>query len=99
MEIEWAFSAKLSYYKSIDYWEKETGSFEYPLKIIQAVELLEKELSQEEVIYFGRYSRELDLYVRNILKGRFQIYFSVNEEKKKIEITHFKGAKQDTIKK
>lgn len=97
MEIRWTSNAESSYYDSIDYWEKETGSFEYPLKIIQAVELLEKELSKEEVVFYGRYSKELDLYVRNILNGRFQIYFSVNEENQLIEIIHFRSSKQKPI--
>ncbi|MDO4729073.1 MAG: type II toxin-antitoxin system RelE/ParE family toxin [Bacteroidota bacterium] len=93
MEIKWAIEAQKDYHKSIEYWEEHNGTFDYSLKIIQAVEKLEAELSQSP-IYFGRYSKKLKLYVRPILKGRFLVYFDIDETKNVIEIVYFKTPNQ-----
>ena len=96
MVIRWSFEAKKDYHNSLDYWEEHNGSFEYSSKIIKAVEELELELSNKP-LYLGRYSRELQMYVRDILKGRFLIYFTVNEAEDLIEIHYFRGVKQQSI--
>ncbi|WP_314204420.1 type II toxin-antitoxin system RelE/ParE family toxin [Capnocytophaga bilenii] len=96
MVIRWSFEAKKDYHNSLDYWEEHNGSFEYSSKIIKAVEELELELSNTP-LYLGRYSRELQMYVRDILKGRFLIYFTVNGAEDLIEIHYFRGVKQQSI--
>ena len=92
MVIRWSFEAKKDYH----YWEEHNGSFEYSSKIIKAVEELELELSNTP-LYLGRYSRELQMYLKDILKGRFLIYFTVNEAEDLIEIHYFRGVKQQSI--
>lgn len=42
MEVRWNLEAKQDFYNTLDYWEEHNGSFEYSLKIIRAVEALEK---------------------------------------------------------
>lgn len=96
MEVKWAIEAQIDYHKSIEYWESHNGTFEYSLKIIQAVEKLELELSQNP-IYLGRYSKNLGLYVRPILKGRFLIYFDVNEKENTINIVYFRSPEQESL--
>ena len=44
MRVSWVIEAKRKYYDALDYWEKHNGSFDYSIKIIQAVEALEDEL-------------------------------------------------------
>lgn len=47
--------------------------------------------------FIGRYSKSLNLYCRTILKGRFLIYFDINEKDKSIEIVYFRSSKQESI--
>lgn len=96
MEIKWAIEAKTDYHDTLDYWEEHNGSFTYSAKIIQAVEALEYDLANNPY-FIGRYSKSLNLYCRTILKGRFLVYFDVNEEEKSIEIVYFRSSKQESI--
>ena len=96
MEIKGAIEAKNDYHDTLDYWEKHNGSFAYSAKIIQAVEALEHDLANNPY-FIGKYSKSLNLYCRTILKGRFLIYFDVNEKEKNIEIVYFRSSKQESI--
>ena len=96
MEIKWAIEAKTDYHDTLDYWEEHNGSFTYSAKIIQAVEALEYDLANNPY-FIGRYSKSLNLYCRTILKGRFLVYFDVNEKEKSIEIVYFRSSKQESI--
>ena len=96
MEIKWAIEAKTDYHDTLDYWEEHNGSFTYLAKIIQAVEALEYDLANNPY-FIGRYSKSLNLYCRTILKGRFLIYFDINEKDKSIEIVYFRSSKQESI--
>ena len=96
MEVKWAIDAKNDYHNALDYWYEHNGSFTYSAKIIQAVEALEYDLANNPY-FVGRYSKSLNLYCRTILKGRFLVYFDVNEEEKSIEIVYFRSSKQESI--
>ena len=96
MEVKWAIDAKNGYHNALDYWYEHNGSFTYSAKIIQAVEALEYDLANNPY-FVGRYSKSLNLYCRTILKGRFLIYFDVNEKEKNIEIVYFRSSKQESI--
>lgn len=96
MEVKWAIEAKTDYHDTLDYWEEHNGSFTYSAKIIEAVESLEHDLVNNPY-FVGRYSKSLNLYCRTILKGRFLIYFDVNEKEKSIEIVYFRSSKQESI--
>ena len=96
MEVKWAIDAKNDYHNTLDYWYEHNGSFTYSAKIIQAVEALEYDLANNPY-FVGRYSKSLNLYCRTILKGRFLIYFDVNEKEKSIEIVYFRSSKQESM--
>ena len=96
MEVKWAIDTKNDYHNPLDYWYEHNGSFTYSAKIIQAVEALEYDLANNPY-FVGRYSKSLNLYCRTILKGRFLIYFDVNEKEKSIEIVYFRSSKQESI--
>ena len=96
MEVKWAIDAKNDYHNALDYWYEHNGSFTYSAKIIQAAEALEYDLANNPY-FVGRYSKSLNLYCRTILKGRFLIYFDVNEKEKSIEIVYFRSSKQESI--
>lgn len=97
IKVIWSEKANQDYENALDFWDNYTGSPIYSDKIESETKKIIQEISNPECIYLGRYYKKLNLYVRNILNGRFQIYFSVNEEKQLIEIIHFKGEKQNPI--
>lgn len=51
MVVKWLIEAESKYYETLDYWEEHNGSFNYSLKIIQAVENLEDNLAEN--LYFS----------------------------------------------
>jgi len=85
MRVNWVLEAKKKYYDTLDYWEEHNGSFDYSLKIIQAVETLEDELA-EAPYFLAKYSEQLDLYRKYFLNKRFIVYYKVYEELGVIEI-------------
>lgn len=97
MKVNWSKRAFNNYEKTLAFWEENNGNSIYSEQIENETNRLIAEISNPECIYFGRYSKELKLYIRSILSGRIQIYFSINEEKQIIQIKHFKGAKQKPI--
>ena len=79
MEVRWNTEAKQDFFNTLDYWEEHNGSFEYSLKIMQAVKTLELELA-ETPYFLAKYSNKLKLYRRHFLKGKFVIYYDGLEE-------------------
>ena len=96
MEVRWNLEAKQDFYNTLDYWEEHNGSYEYPLKIIRAVELTEIEIA-ENPYFLAKYHSDLNLYKRSFLNNRFVIYYEVKEEENVIEIQHFRGARQKPL--
>ena len=93
MVVKWLIEAESKYYETLDYWEEHNGSFNYSLKIIQAVENLEDNLA-ENPYFSAKYSKKLDLYKRFSLNGRFALYYKVDEENQTVEIRDFRSTKQ-----
>ncbi|MFC2467839.1 MULTISPECIES: type II toxin-antitoxin system RelE/ParE family toxin [Capnocytophaga] len=96
MEVRWNLEAKQDFYNTLDYWEEHNGSFEYSLKIIRAVEALEKELS-ETPYFLAKYSGTLKLYKKYFLDKRFVVYYDVIEEQKVVIIQYFRSSKQKPL--
>ena len=93
MVVKWLIEAESKYYETLDYWEEHNGSFNYSLKIIQAVEKLEDKLA-ENPYFSAKYSKKIDLYKRFFLNGRFALYSKVDEENQTVEIRDFRSTKQ-----
>lgn len=96
MKIIWSPNAKENFYKILEYWELNNGNTHYSDKIIEETKKNLLAISNKP-LFLGRYSKKLNLYVRPILKGKFAIYFDVNENINTIEIVHFRSSKQNTI--
>jgi len=96
MRVNWVLEAKKKYYDTLDYWEEHNGSFDYSLKIIQAVETLEDELA-EAPYFLAKYSEQLDLYRKYFLNKRFIVYYKVYEELGVIEIRDFRSCYQEPL--
>lgn len=97
MEIIWTPQADKDFQNTLDFWDEYTGSPLYSNKIETEIINLLKEISNPNALYYGRYSKNLNLYVRGILKNRFLIYFDVDEENSKIEIVHFRSSQQQSL--
>ena len=96
MEVRWNTEAKQDFFNTLDYWEEHNGSFEYSLKIMQAVKTLELELA-ETPYFLAKYSEQLDLYRKYFLNKRFIVYYKVYEELGVIEIRDFRSCYQEPL--
>ena len=95
MEITWTAEAEKSLTDIIEYWDLHNESSTYSDKIIAETEKLLKDISSNPY-FLCRYNKNLDLYIRTILKGRFIIYFALKDEST-IEIHHFRSSKQQSL--
>ena len=92
MKVVWSDNAKASYFRTLGYWIKHNGSRTYSDKITEAVNLLLYELEQKPY-FLAKYSESLNLYRRIIMRGRFVVFYSI-DELNGIIITHFRSARQ-----
>lgn len=97
MEVIWSNKAKENYINNLNYWDERNKTPYYSDKIEKETNYLIQEISNPNCLYFGRYSKKLNLYVRSILSHRFQIFFSIDKEKEIIYIKHFRGSKQEPL--
>ncbi|MDO4691212.1 MAG: hypothetical protein Q4A58_07965 [Fusobacterium sp.] len=96
MKVEWVNEAKFDYYNNLEYWYKRNDSYEYPLKIIENVKLVEKEIS-ENPYFLAVYSEKLELFRKFFFNGKFVIFYKVFEEEQRIEIRYFRSTKQKPL--
>ncbi len=93
MKVVWSDNAKASYFRTLGYWIKHNGSRTYSDKITEVVNLLLYELEQKPY-FLAKYSESLNLYRRIIMRGRFIVFYSIDELNGIIIITHFRSARQ-----
>lgn len=93
MKVVWSDNAKASYFRTLGYWIKHNGSRTYSDKITEVVNLLLYELEQKPY-FLAKYSESLNLYRRIIMRGRFVVFYSIDELNGIIIITHFRSARQ-----
>ena len=70
MEIVWTDKALDSLKENLEFWDIHNETPSYSDKILAEINKLTSELS-DNPLYLGRYNKELNLYVRPILKSRF----------------------------
>lgn len=96
MKVKWTQEAERNYNDTLDYWDERNGSFSYSDKITKALIDLEKEISIDPYA-LSYYNKDLNIYRRTILKGKFLVYYKVDKEKNIIEIRHFRSSKQEPL--
>ena len=79
MEIVWTDKAKERLKENLEFWDIHNGTPSFSDKILLEIQRLMFELSNNP-IFLGRYSKDLNLYVRAILKGRYLVYFQESIE-------------------
>ena len=95
MEIVWTDKAKEKLKENLEFWDILNGTPSFSDKILLEVQKLMFELSNNP-IFLGRYNKDLNLYVRSIVKGRYLVYFQLKNEDNRefIEIQYFLSSKQ-----
>ena len=93
MKAIWSDNAKASYFQTLGYWIKHNGSRSYSDKITMEVDVLLAELEQKPY-FLAKYSESLNMYKRSIMRGRFVVYYSIDEFDGIVEIQHFRSARQ-----
>ena len=85
MQIKWTEEASDSIEQTLDYWYRNNGSFTYSEKILKEI------LSNP---YSKQYSDILDVYRKSFFKGKFSLYYKIDEAEQIIWITDFRSNKQ-----
>ena len=78
MKAIWSDNAKESYFRTLGYWIKHNVSRTFSDKITMEVNVLLAELEQKPY-FLAKYSENLNLYKRSIMRGRFVVYYSIDE--------------------
>ena len=92
MQIRWTEEASDSIEQTLDYWCRNNGTFTYSEKILNETEKIEKEILSNP--YSKQYSDILDLYRKIFSKGKFSIYYKIDEAEEIIWIIDFRSNKQ-----
>lgn len=93
MKVKWAHKAKIDYVDTLSYWKDRNVSTLYSQKIDTAVLKLEKEIAANPY-FLAKYNHKLNLYRRSFMRGRYYLYYSIDELNGTIIITHFRSARQ-----
>jgi len=74
MEVRWSLRARINYLDTLDFWYRHNKSYAYSQKIIDAVDILEKEL-KETPYFLANYIEHLELYKKSFLNYKFAVYY------------------------
>ncbi|MFC2604374.1 MAG: type II toxin-antitoxin system RelE/ParE family toxin [Bacteroidota bacterium] len=88
MKVKWAHKSKIDYVDTLSYWKDRNVSTLYPQKIDTAVLKLEKEIAANPY-FLAKYNHKLNLYRRSFMRGRYYLYYSIDEFESIITIVHF----------
>ena len=92
MQIRWTEEASDSIEQTLDYWYRNNGTFTYSEKILNETEKVQKEILSNP--YSKQYSDILDVYRKSFFKGKFSLYYKIDEAEQIIWITDFRSNKQ-----
>lgn len=96
MELRWTDNAEEHYNDTLEYWYKHNKSFDYSKKI--ALEVLKIEKSIVEKPYnSNQYSETLNLHRKFFFKGKFSLFYQIDEEENVIWIIDFRSNRQKPL--
>ena len=96
MKVFWTEEAKIEFKQTLMYWTIHNMSDSYSNKILKETKLLEKEL-QESPYFLATYIEKMQAYRRAFFKGKFSVYYEVDEEKEMIYILRFRSNSQEPL--
>ena len=96
MKVFWTNRAELEFNQTLIYWTIHNMSYSYSNKILKETKLLEKEL-QESPYFLATYIEKMQAYRRAFFKGKFSVYYEVDEEKEMIYILRFRSNSQEPL--
>ena len=92
MKVKWAHKAKIDYVDTLSYWKDRNVSTLYSQKIDTAVLKLEKEIAANPY-FLAKYNHKLNLYRRSFMRGRYYLYYSIDEFE---SINHYRTLQECT---
>ena len=95
MQIKWTEEASDSIEQTLDYWYRNNGSFTYSEKILNETEKVQKEILSNP--YSKQYSDILDVYRKSFFKGKFSLFYQIDEEENVIWIIDFRSNRQKPL--
>lgn len=93
-KVVWTPTAEEAYFSNLEYWINRNKSNTYSLKLVEQVELIEKSIS-ENPYFLAQYVDEIKLYRRIFFKGKFALFYGINEDK--ITIKYFRSNRQKPL--
>jgi putative plasmid stabilization system len=96
LQIRWTKTPANNIRKTLAYWHEHNDSFAYSEKILDETEKAEKAIL-DNPYRKQEYSELLNLYRRYFFKGKFVLYYRIDELANIIWITNFRSAKQKPL--
>ncbi len=96
MKVFWSNRAELEFNQTLVYWVINNASDAYSNKILNETKVLEKEL-QESPYFLATYVEKMQAYRRVFFKGKFSVYYEVDEAQEIIYILRFRSNSQEPL--
>ena len=96
MKVFWTDRAELELNQTLVYWTIHNMSDSYSNKILNETKQLEKEL-RESPYFLATYIEKMQSYRKVFFKGKFSVYYEVDEAKQMIYILRFRSNSQEPL--
>ena len=96
MRVFWADTATYELEQILSYWTIHNMSATYSNKILQETKILEKSLI-ESPYFLATYIEKIEAYRRVFFKGKFSVFYEVNEAEGIIRILRFRSSSQEPL--
>ena len=93
MITQWTTKAVRELTQTLEYWTKRNGTDTYAKKITTAIKITEKQLCADPIA-LSFYIEDYDIYRKSLLKGKFYLFYKIDEKEDIIHILRFRSVKQ-----
>ncbi len=95
-EVIWTDTATYAYLSNLEYWNNRNKSISYSQKIIAEIDNINEFLAKTPYD-ISKYHKKVDIYQYLLMKGRFSIFYEIDEENKKVFVKHFRSNRQEPL--
>jgi len=96
MKVFWTDRAEFEFKQTLAYWTIHNMSATYSNKILQETKILEKSLI-ESPYFLATYIEKIEAYRRVFFKGKFSVFYEVDEAEEIIRILRFRSSSQEPL--
>ncbi|WP_314205875.1 type II toxin-antitoxin system RelE/ParE family toxin [Capnocytophaga bilenii] len=96
MKVFWTDRAEFEFKQTLAYWTIHNMSATYSNKILQETKILQKSLI-ESPYFLATYIEKIEAYRRVFFKGKFSVFYEVNEAEGIIRILRFRSSSQEPL--